>query len=424
MRPSKKNILISKRTSVLFLLSFLHSIALLFATYVLLDQNLTYGDERFLIKWSTILKKVVLGIDNKPPQSDFLFINTCYDNMLIDKLDEDGFTIGNQVITDRDKLAELFSHINKHPKSYKYILCDIFFENESPSDDMLRSELSQAKNIIVPFNFTPDEGIKIPVFDVNKGLSEYNVISGSFLKYRLVRNDSLASIPLKMYCDLTGYVFTKQNIFSYLNGKLSFNNTLIDFRLRYYDILKSVNPHAYPMINLGEFLSLPDSIVYESFKDRIIVIGDLLGNDIHQTVIGDMPGALILLNAYLTLANQENIIGLPLILILLTGYFIISLDIFSSRSISDRKLSRKYSNKRFWKFLLKLLGYVVYLAFISILIYFLYNIHINILIIAVYLKSLDSFLKYLRKTPQIEVNQGFNKIVEKYRIHIYKILTE
>ncbi len=131
--------MLKRRTLTLLFFAVLHSVFMLFATYVLLDQNFIYGDESFLIRWSTILKKVVLGIDNKPPKSDFLFINTCYDNMLIDKLDEDGFPVGNQVITDRDKLTELFAKLNKNPDSYKYILCDIFFENESPSDDDLRS---------------------------------------------------------------------------------------------------------------------------------------------------------------------------------------------------------------------------------------------------------------------------------------------
>jgi hypothetical protein len=395
---------------------------MLFAVYVLLDQDFTYGDEKFLIKWSTILKKIVLGIDDKPPKSDFLFINTCYDNMLIDKLDEDGFPIGNQVITDRDKLAELFAKLNKNPDAYKYILCDVFFENESLSDDDLLSELSRINKIIVPFNFTPDEEIINPVFDVNKGLSEYTVISGSFLKYRLVRSDSLMSIPLKMYCDLTNTEFDKRKVFSFADGKLSFNNVLIDFRLRYYDIQRNINPDAYPMINLGELLSLPDSVAAESFNNRIIVIGDLLGSDIHQTVIGDMPGALILLNAYLTLANQENIVKLPLILILFTGFFFISLDILSSKSITDRKFYGRFSNKRYGKFLLKLLGYVVYLGLISVLVYFLYNIHINILVIAVYLKFLDSLLKYLREAPRAEDYIGFKKTLEKYRVHIYKLL--
>ena len=85
--------------------SILHAVVLVIATLWLLQQNYTYGDERFVIRWSSIIKKIVFKIDDKPPRNDLLFINTSYDNMLIDRLDDDGFQIGNQVITDREKLA-------------------------------------------------------------------------------------------------------------------------------------------------------------------------------------------------------------------------------------------------------------------------------------------------------------------------------
>jgi hypothetical protein len=227
-----------------------------------------------------------------------------------------------------------------------------------------------------------------------------------------------------MYCDLTGSEFEDGKIFSYLNGKLSFKNILIDFRLRNFDIQENINPESYPQINLGELLTLPDSIISESFKNRIIVIGDFYDRDIHQTVIGDMPGPLILLNTFLTLENRENIIEFPLILILFIGYFLISFDILSSKYITERKFFKKYSGKKLGRFILKFLEYVIYLSIISVLIYFFYNIHINILVIAVYLKFLDSSLKYFRKEPHSAQLTGYRRNIENLRIKIYKILNK
>lgn len=390
----------SKNKKLIFLLtlSFLHSVFLVFITFWLLERNYTYGDEKFLIKWGSIVKKKILGMDAKPPANDFLFINTSYDNMLIDKTDDDGFTVGNQVITDRQLLAKLFSMINTSG-SCKYVLCDIFFADKSPYDSALYTQLKTLKNVIVPFHLKPDGTPEYPLFKVNIGLTDYNIIDGGFLKYSLTRQDTLKSIPLKMYEDMTGSYFTNVFPFSYMNGDLSFNNIIIDFKIRYYDLLEEKNPGHYPYVNLGEFLSLPDSMIANSLKNRIILIGNLKTSDMHSTPIGTMPGTLILLNTYLTLDSKENLIKPYMIFILLLSYFLISLDVFSSKDLSERKFTRIISSNKTGKFFIKIFTYIFYLGVTSLIIYFLYNIHINILIIAVYLKILDSILTYARQKP-------------------------
>jgi hypothetical protein len=405
-----------RKRIMLISLSLLHAALLLFFTFWLLERNYTYGDEKFLIKWSSVVKKMVLGVDTKPPRSDFLFINTCYDNMLIDKLDDDGLPLGNQVVTDRAKLAKLFEILNKTPDGHKYILCDIFFEDESSADNELNAQLQKTKNIIIPYLQEDTGNVKYPIFNINKGLAIYNKISGSFLKYTLLRNDSLKSIPLKMHEDISKSQFSKNGIFSYLNNKLCLNNVIIDFKIRYYDILEEKSPDPYPSVNLGELLSLSDSLILQSVKDRIVLIGDLKDLDIHSTAIGDMPGVLVLLNTYLTLKNDENTIKSFMLILLFISYFLISTDVFSSKSFSDREIVQKLSKNKFGKFIVKFLGYVVYLSVISLIIYFLYNMHINILIIAAYFKSFDSALTFFRKKPEIKNKHIFSKI--RYKIFI------
>lgn len=409
-----------KRLIILISLSLLHAGLLLFLTFWLLERNYTYGDEKFLIKWSSVVKKMVLGVDTKPPRGDFLFINTCYDNMLIEKNDDDGLHIGNQAVTDRAKLARLFEIINKNPDGHKYILCDIFFEDESPADKELRKQLQTTKNIIIPYLQEDNGNLKYPVFEVNRGLAIYNKISGSFLKYTLLRNDTLKSIPLKMHEDISKSEFSQKGIFSYLNSKLCLNNVIIDFKIRYYDIQEDKSPDPYPSVNLGDLLSLPDTLIQQSVKNRIVLIGDLRDRDIHSTAIGDIPGVLVLLNTYLTLKNEENTIRPIMLLLLFVSYFFISIDVFSSKSFSDRKIVRKLADHKLGKFIVKFLGYVVYLSVISSLIYFLYNMHINILIVAAYFKFLDSVLTYFRKEQEIKDKN----ILNKFRNKIFIILNK
>ena len=385
--------------------SILHAVVLVIATLWLLQQNYTYGDERFVIRWSSIIKKMVFKIDDKPPRNDLLFINTSYDNMLIDRLDDDGFQIGNQVITDREKLTRLFEIMKNSNSNHKYVICDIFFKDPSPYDSALNENLINLKNIIIPYHLSADNEIDKPIFNINKGFSDYNIIEGSFLKYSLMQMDSLASLPLKMYMDLYNASFSSKGIISRMNGKPAFNTIIIDFKVRYYDINENLSPEPYPYVNLGEFMSLPDSVIANTIKNRIVMIGDLQERDMHQTLVGNMPGVIILLNIFLTLKESENLIKPLFLFILFITYFLISLDVFSDKNILERKYIRKLSQHRVGKFFVRLFKYIVYLIISSVIIYVLYNVHINILIMAIYFKLVDSLLTKVRsrKKDKLEI---------------------
>jgi len=329
--------------------SILHALFLVVATLWLLQQNYTYGDERFVIRWSSIIKKMIFKIDDKPPRNDLLFINTSYDNMLIDRLDEDGFSVGNQVITDREKLSRMFEIIKKNNSNHKYLICDVFFKDPSPYDSALNDNIRNIKNIIIPYHIGSDNEIQEPIFKINKGFSDYNIIEGSFLKYSLMQRDTLPSLPLKMYLDLYNASFMNKGIISLINGKPAFNTIIIDFKVRYYDINEDMSPEPYPYVNLGEFMSLPDSVIAKTIKDRIVIIGDLQDKDMHQTLVGNMPGAIILLNIFLTLKESENLIKPLFLVILFITYFLISLDVFSDKNILERKYIKILSQHRIGK---------------------------------------------------------------------------
>ncbi|MFA5403513.1 MAG: hypothetical protein WC358_01115, partial [Ignavibacteria bacterium] len=249
----------------------------------------------------------------------------------------------------------------------------------------------------------------LPFLNINRGLADYRSVQYVFMKYALMNDDTLKSLPLKMYEDISGKKFIKKRFLSYIDGKPGFNTIVIDFKLRYYELIDRNSERMYNIVNLGELLRMNDSVFYRAVNNKIILIGDYYERDIHQTLFGKMSGTLILLNVYFTLLNGENLISFGLFLLLFVGFFLISFELFSDKSLGERKVVAKYTRKKFGKFILKILSYVIYLAVLSILTYLIFNIHLNILILAVYLKSIHSFLKYLRerknKTDKIETEE-------------------
>ena len=378
--------------------SIAHSIFLIFFTIFWLNQETTYGDEVALIKWTSAIKRLLLDRDEKPDRKDLFFINVSWDKQIVKKLDEDGlFPIGNQAITDRIKLAKLFQILNKKPDNHKFVLCDIFFKDSSPSDSLLKAQIEQVNNLIIPYHRDPDGVPDFPIFSCQLGLADYTTIQGSFLKFSLIHSDTLKTIPIMMYERIHNAIFSKQTPFYYMNDKLSLNSIILDFKIRNHH-LKGDNAFYY--WNLGDLIKLAevsgDSTILDLVKDRVLVIGDFEDRDLHSTVLGKMAGPLIIINAYLALVNEENIISMTLLIILFSVYFVISWIAFSSLKLAEIAIIRKLYHTNIGKNLIEFISYLIFLGIISTLFYYAFNIHINILVIAVYMKSLETVIRLLQ----------------------------
>jgi len=103
-----------KRTIFAIILSFANAIFMLWLTFFLLSITQVLPDEYTLVQWSSIGKNLVLGLEKKPDSSRFLFVNVCFDKILIDKFDE--------VVADAPKNKNSFTdfwlkdHIEEVPK--------------------------------------------------------------------------------------------------------------------------------------------------------------------------------------------------------------------------------------------------------------------------------------------------------------------
>ncbi|MDF1547621.1 MAG: hypothetical protein P1P88_07350, partial [Bacteroidales bacterium] len=104
---------VKRRTIVLFLV--LHSFFLTAMSIYLLNLPFVYEDELYLVQATSIVKKLLIKTREKPDRNRFLFVNVSWEKQLIDKMDSEGFPLGNQVITDREKLASFFKKVNDFP---------------------------------------------------------------------------------------------------------------------------------------------------------------------------------------------------------------------------------------------------------------------------------------------------------------------
>ena len=367
-------------------ISFFHAFLLIAFTAVWMNTGYTYGDEQLLIKWSSIFKRLVLNIDKDPPKKDFIFINVAYDKALIPL--EDG--IGNEVITDREKLAQLFQVIKKHQSEIKYTVCDVFLQGYSESDSLFQASVSGIKNVVFPTHFDADGRIEKLNMDVPVAIADYKVANSSFMKFKLFQSDSLSTLPVLLYEKINHRKFEYANGMYWDNDKASHNSLIIDYQIRPHEVFEE---KEYPVVSLSELLLLPEEAIFNEFlKAKMVIIGDF-NSDIHETVYGATPGTLILLNIYLTLKDGQHIISIWWIIFLFFGYFVFSRIMLFPPPVEDEENPKWFG---------PLLISATYLAVFSIVSYLLFNQHIQVLIITLYI----NLLRFIIQMRQVEWNKS------------------
>ncbi|GAB4238290.1 MAG: hypothetical protein Tsb0034_13810 [Ekhidna sp.] len=336
------------------------------------------GDEKFLI-WSTSALK--FADREAPPSEDFALINTSYDLQLIDRYDEFGFPVGNQVITDRAKLAQLLEVINSGESRPKFIICDIHFVDSTESDEALRQQLL-ADNVIISSHLDADLNFENQLFEeANHGISDYvigSVFDGVY-KYQLIYRDSLKLLPLKVHEVLSGTSAKRVGPFVRLDDGWTMNNFIMNYRVLQKDIEDfeaGFNP-----VNLGELLFLDDQDIRDYTADKIVIIGDFFEQDMHETIFEITAGPLILLNAYLTIRDGETSVNIIFFLLLFAVFAYLSFMVFTEGDVIEKKI-RQIAKTKATRYMAGFTSYFVILTILSITTFFLFNIHLNVFFIA------------------------------------------
>lgn len=166
-------------------LALANTVILFFLTSWFWSLPCLAGDEKLMI-WAA--SAIRLMNRDMPENKEFALINVSYDQMLINKFDDFGYPVGNQVITDRQKLTRLMQIINYADKKPKYVFCDLYFEKSTPYDSALNAEMRLQQNLIVSIHLDDTGNSRIPVLtDIKMGLSDYvigNIFDGVY-KFQL-----------------------------------------------------------------------------------------------------------------------------------------------------------------------------------------------------------------------------------------------
>lgn len=351
------------------------------------------GDEKFLI-WSS--SAVKLPYREIPSSDEFAFINTSYDLQLIDRYDEFGFPVGNQVITDREKLAIFLDIIGKGAEKPKYVICDVHFVDSTYADQQLHEALQQLDNVILSSHLNDVGQVETPIFDdINRGLSDYVIgsIFDGVYKYQLIYHDSLKLTPLKVYEDLSGEKAEMVGPLVKIGDRYTLNNFIMNYRLLQKDIVDleaGFNP-----VSLGELLFLEDKDIQGFTAGKIVVIGDFFENDTHETLFEITAGPLIILNAFLTIREGDTIVNIWFFLLLFVVYLYLSYMVFVEGDYMEKKIVQKFGTIAIAKYLAGFASYVTILVVLSLTTFFLFNIHLNIFFLSLTFYAMDKIVGFI-----------------------------
>ena len=274
-----------------YLISIGHGILLFICLWLLNNGAYTTdADEGILSK----VNKLEKSLFNSKPHYDhkFVFINVSKDL----KLQSDPNEYGDISITDRTKLALFFKLLADNGNHHYFALCDVFLEYPSDDDSALLAATNRCNNLLFPYHLTHDT-VQQPFLAVPAALSDFMTYTGRFAKFKLLYKDSLKTTPLVLLETLDNS--------AYPSSLLNFKSIFPEYYIMPDQLYKS---KEYPYFNLGELLILSQATpgFYNQFlKNNFIVIGNF-DTDVHSSIVGDMPGPLILLNSYLTLRNGAH----------------------------------------------------------------------------------------------------------------------
>lgn len=381
----------------LLLISAFHAIFLIVVSYYWHKQPFLYDEELTLLRISSFFKRLVLDIDEKPDLDKYLFVDISWEKMLVDKYDPYGFPIGKEAVTSRPALLEFFQRIGKYESKPDFIVCDIFFDVPTEYDKDLEKAINHFDNILcVSLYDSGDDTAYYPVLNVPTATTSFETSEGVFLKTKLLFSDSVKILPVHLYERLQGKTLRADDHFNWSTFQISLNSFVVDHGVRNYDLYGG---EVTRKVYLSELLLLDDESIEQIIKDKLIFIGDYEDNDLVETIYGDLPGPIILVNIYNSILNKENQINGLFILYMFLGYFFISYICFSRDSFFDvltDKLSTKYKIN---EDILSFGGYLIYFVLMSFIAYMIFDFILTTLLFSLYMEIFEKvktlFEKYV-----------------------------
>ena len=375
------------------LYSFLHGLLVTGLVWIYVNTWYTLGIEEGLVKNLLTVRHILFPNKEFPP-GEVLLINTSKDISVVSDPNE----YGKVAITDRATLLRFFSLIDSLHIRPKFILCDLLFDIKTPLDKELQDKLGRTRNIIIPYTSYEDR-LTDPIFKIPKGVGQYMTNSGSFIKLRLMQEDSLKSIPVVMDELLNGRSYERKGIFTYCDHRVSLNYIIPGFYLRPFQVFKE---NKYHLVNLGELAdtTMDAEMLRNELEDKWLVIGNFY-DDVHETSLGKMPGSLILFNSYLSLVYGNHIVSVGWVLFLVVSFSFLSYTAFYRRMPKLKMPWKAPIYRHLESFLSKYVSFFGMVFLLSLCSFFLFNIHVNILVVSFYF-SMINFIAQKNKDEKVE----------------------
>ena len=330
---------------------------------------------------------------------NILFVDVSYDNQLITPAG----VPGNMVITDRQKLTEFLSILDKNQAAIKAVICDINLSYTALEDSMLLATLKNLKTkVIFPKN---NETLYTGITGAFS--AEVTKINDALIQYPLWDNERQPTYPMGIYTLLhpEAEVYPWKWLPVTRTDKGLFPSSLTITPLikpSDFEIYEN-SSGRYKLETLGDFNSIG---IPPAAKDLLIVVGSFNpeGNDIHQGYYPYTYGALAILNTYLMLEHRHSRISVGWLLTV--GLLLLALNygyLRKKMAAADKALPVK-ERKPFRRFIARIISlsfwnFLFFLYIIGAISYFCFDFPLQLiilnLILPLELKLLKWFSGYL-----------------------------
>lgn len=412
-----------------FISAFFIALFALVLSYVASNWSFMGWEEKSLLGRTDLFKGLVNEHSNKDIE-DVIFVDVTYDKELRTIYFDDGLEdsddlermiLGKTQVSDRDKILR-FLQILKEKDDYKYILLDIAFpaEIESERDSDLFELIAGMRDIVVPRH--SDMRLVSPALISKSGVADYSTIynESDFIRYPyMIAGEK--SLPLVIYENTQGRNIRTYEWWSTDNGTLARKSIPLPLDIRMKGNQEEIEGSVFTSEDLEIYLLGKDilgdstepeeenfSILEEDpelFKGKYVVVGSLYGDDNHSTYAGDLPGSLILYNAYLSLLKGRHLLSVPLLAVLFVIFFLISytilvkqeLRILLRRNMRRSKKKGSHTAYRLMIFMVENFAIEASLAIICVLIYILSGEIFDIIVTGFYFVVISWFVNNARK---------------------------
>lgn len=305
--------------------------------------------------------------------AEVLAINVSYDKALVEVNDDFGLPLGMIDITDRAKLHQLL-HLIDSVGGYKHVICDIFLSSNyvTDADSALFHQIHDMPRISIAGG-VDFEGLPELIRDKAYYSGYKTTIDESdFVKYPLLA-EGCPSLPLHVWTATTGHTL-HGNYFLCRDdeGCLARYSLFLDFPTRISEDYSDGEIKTW--LNMGvDLLDIANMLdIEEIFSDKIILIGSFTDDDIHSTMAGEIPGIMIIYNAYEALSHGRYKINPYTLAILFAIFYIVTYMMIYRKTLSDVLPSRLRPKKQITRLLISWLSlstlftvlfFILYVAF-------------------------------------------------------------